>query len=58
MKYKSGAVTTRVVLDALQIIENDLRAPLAGEVRVKILATGVCQDDIATRIGNRPTARS
>jgi NADPH:quinone reductase-like Zn-dependent oxidoreductase len=54
MKYKSVVVTKRGALDALQIIENDLRTPLPGEVRVKILATGVCQDDIAARIGNRP----
>jgi NADPH:quinone reductase-like Zn-dependent oxidoreductase len=38
----------------LKIVENDLRAPTAGEARVKILAVGVCQDDIAARVGNRP----
>jgi NADPH:quinone reductase-like Zn-dependent oxidoreductase len=54
MNYKSVVVTRRGGLDALQIIENDLRAPAAGEVRVKILASPVCQDDVATRVGNRP----
>jgi len=54
MKYKSIIVTRRGPPEALKIIENDLRAPLAGEVRIKILATGVCQDDVAARIGNRP----
>jgi NADPH:quinone reductase-like Zn-dependent oxidoreductase len=54
MKYKSVIVTGRGSPKVLQIIENDLRAPLAGEARIKILATGVCQDDIAARIGNRP----
>ena len=54
MKYKSVVVTKRGGLEGLQIVENDLRMPAAGEVRIKILAVGVCQDDIAARIGNRP----
>jgi NADPH:quinone reductase-like Zn-dependent oxidoreductase len=54
MKYKSVTVTKRGDLDVLKITENDLRAPQPGEVRIKILASPVCQDDIAVRIGNRP----
>jgi len=54
MKYKSIIVTRRGPPEALRIIESDLRAPLAAEVRIRILATGVCQDDIAARVGNRP----
>ena len=54
MSYKSVIVTKRGGPEALQIIENDLRAPSVGEARIKILATGVCQDDIGARIGNRP----
>jgi NADPH:quinone reductase-like Zn-dependent oxidoreductase len=54
MKYKSVVVTKRGGLDALQIVENDLRPPAEGEARVKTLATPVCQDDIAVRVGNRP----
>jgi NADPH:quinone reductase-like Zn-dependent oxidoreductase len=54
MKYKSVIVTRRGSPDVLKIIENDLRPPSAGEARIKILATGVCQDDIAARVGNRP----
>jgi NADPH:quinone reductase len=54
MKYKSVVVTRRGGLDAMQIVENDLRAPSAGEARIKILAAPVCQDDIAARVGNRP----
>ncbi len=54
MKYKSIIVTRRGSPEVLKIVENDLRPPSAGEARIKILATGVCQDDIATRIGNRP----
>ena len=54
MKYKSVVATGRGSSDVLKIMENDLRAPAAGEVRIKILAVGVCQDDLAARVGNRP----
>jgi NADPH:quinone reductase-like Zn-dependent oxidoreductase len=54
MKYKSIVVTQRGGLDAIQIEENDLRPPSAVEARIRILATPVCQDDIAIRRGNRP----
>jgi NADPH:quinone reductase-like Zn-dependent oxidoreductase len=54
MKYKSIIVTGHGGLEALQTIENELRELEPGEVRVKILATPVCQDDIAVRVGNRP----
>jgi NADPH:quinone reductase-like Zn-dependent oxidoreductase len=54
MKYKSVVVTKRGGPDVLQILENDLRPPSAGEARIRILATPVVQDDIAVREGNRP----
>ncbi len=54
MDYKSVIATARGSIDVLKIVENELRAPAAGEVRIKILAVGVCQDDIAARVGNRP----
>ena len=54
MKYKSIVVTKRGGPEVLQVVENDLRPPSAGEARIKILATPVCQDDVAVRIGNRP----
>jgi len=54
MKYRSVIVTQRGGPEVLKIIENDLRAPSAGEARIKILATPVCQDDVAVRVGNRP----
>jgi NADPH:quinone reductase-like Zn-dependent oxidoreductase len=41
-------------MDAVQITQNDLRPPAAGEARVRVLATPVCQDDISIRTGNRP----
>jgi len=54
MKYKSVIVTKRGGPEVLQIIENDLREPAAGEARIQVLSVGVCQDDVAARIGNRP----
>jgi NADPH:quinone reductase-like Zn-dependent oxidoreductase len=52
--YKSIIVTERGGPEALQVIDNELRAPLPGEARIRVLATPVCQDDIAARVGNRP----
>jgi NADPH:quinone reductase-like Zn-dependent oxidoreductase len=54
MRYRSVVVTKRGGPEVLQVIEKDLRPPSAGEARIKILATGVCQDDVAARVGNRP----
>lgn len=54
MKYKSVVVTERGGPEVIQIIELDLRDPSPGEVRIRILASSVCQDDIAVRVGNRP----
>lgn len=54
MRYKSIVVTRRGGLNALQVVEKDLRSPVPGEVRIRILATPVCQDDVAVRRGNRP----
>jgi NADPH:quinone reductase-like Zn-dependent oxidoreductase len=54
MKSKSVTVTKRGGPEALQIAESELHAPLTGEVRIKILATPVVQDDVAVRMGNRP----
>jgi NADPH:quinone reductase-like Zn-dependent oxidoreductase len=54
VKHKSIIVTKRGGPEVLQVIENDLRPPSAEEARIRILATGVCQDDVAARIGNRP----
>jgi NADPH:quinone reductase-like Zn-dependent oxidoreductase len=57
MKYKSVVVTQRGGPDVIRIVEKDLRPPSAGEARVRILATPVCQDDVACRVGNRPFLR-
>jgi NADPH:quinone reductase-like Zn-dependent oxidoreductase len=54
MVYKSIVVTRRGGPEAIEIAENELRPPVAGETRIKILASPVCQDDVAVRVGNRP----
>ena len=54
MKYKSVVVTKRGGPDVLQIVENELREPAAGEVRIKVLATGVGRTDINYRYGYSP----
>jgi NADPH:quinone reductase-like Zn-dependent oxidoreductase len=54
MKYKSVIVTKRGGPEALQVIENDLRMPSAGEARIKILATPVSLPDVEARYGRSP----
>ena len=56
MHYKSIIVTERGGPEVLQVIENDLREPSAGEARVKILATLVCGPDVQARYGQTPIA--
>src|SRR5512141_318390 len=52
MKYKSVIVTRKGSPEVLKVVENDLRAPLAGEARIKILATSVGRTDIGYRKGD------
>jgi NADPH:quinone reductase-like Zn-dependent oxidoreductase len=56
MKYKSVVVTKRGGPEVLQVIENDLRPPSAGEARLKILAACVCLPDVQARYGHSPFA--
>jgi NADPH:quinone reductase-like Zn-dependent oxidoreductase len=56
VKYKSVITTRRGPPEVLQIIENDLRPPSAGEARVKILAAPVCAPDVSSRYGHTPFA--
>jgi NADPH:quinone reductase-like Zn-dependent oxidoreductase len=51
MKYKSVIVTKPGGPEVLQVIENELRAPLAREVRIKVLASAVCRPDVTARRG-------
>lgn len=56
MRYKSVAVTKKGGPEVMQVIENDLRPPSAGEARIKILATPVCLPDVQARYGQTPVA--
>ena len=56
MKYRSIVATQRGGPEVLQIVENDLREPVAGEVRLKVLASGVGGTDINYRYGRSPFA--
>ncbi|MBN1978004.1 MAG: zinc-binding dehydrogenase [Anaerolineae bacterium] len=51
MRYKSVVVTQTGSPEVLQVVENDLRAPLSREVRIKVLAAAVCRPDITVRAG-------
>jgi NADPH:quinone reductase-like Zn-dependent oxidoreductase len=56
MRYKSVVVTKRGGPEVLQVVEQDLRPPSAGEARIKILATPVCLPDVQARYGQTPIA--
>ncbi|MHB8134939.1 MAG: alcohol dehydrogenase catalytic domain-containing protein [Anaerolineaceae bacterium] len=51
MKYKSVIVTRPGGPEVLQVIENELRQPSAGEVRIKVFAAAVSRPDITVRRG-------
>lgn len=52
--FRSVVVTRRGSLDGVEIFANELRDPQPNEVRVRVFASGVHQDDVAARTGNRP----
>ncbi|HTX79663.1 MAG TPA: medium chain dehydrogenase/reductase family protein [Longilinea sp.] len=54
MIYKSVVATKRGGPEVLQVVENDLREPAAGEVRIKVLATTVGRTDVNFRYGYSP----
>jgi NADPH:quinone reductase-like Zn-dependent oxidoreductase len=56
VRYKSVIVTKRGGPKVLQVIDNDLRPPSAGEARIKILATPVCGPEVQARYGHNPIA--
>jgi len=51
MKYKSVVVTTKGGPEVLQVVENDLRPPSAGEARIRVLAAAVSRPDVTVRTG-------
>ena len=54
MKYKSVVVTRRGSPEVLEIVENELREPAAGQARIRVLAVGVGGTDINYRYGYSP----
>jgi len=54
--YKSVVITRKGGPEVLKVTENDLRAPAPGEVRVKVLCTGVGFTDVVMRYGYYPYA--
>ena len=54
MTYKSIVVTRRGSPEVLKVVENDRREPVAGEVRIKVQACSVTQEDVCNRRGDRP----
>lgn len=51
MQYKRLIVTRFGGPEVFQVIENDLRAPVAGEARIRVLAAPVCRPDVTVRQG-------
>ncbi|HNT25810.1 MAG TPA: medium chain dehydrogenase/reductase family protein [Anaerolineales bacterium] len=51
MKYKSVIATRNGGPEVLQVIENELRPPKAGEVRIRVLTAAVSRPDITVRAG-------
>jgi NADPH:quinone reductase-like Zn-dependent oxidoreductase len=51
MTYKSVIVTRTGAPDVLRVVENELRPPSAGEVRIRVLASAVCRPDLTVRAG-------
>ncbi len=56
MKYKRVVVSWKGPPEVLQVVEEELVEPAAGEVRVRIFATGIAFADVAARKGVYPTA--
>lgn len=54
MKCHHVVVTQRGGPENLQVVVSDLRPPLAGEVRIKVLAVPVCLPDVQVRYGQSP----
>jgi len=51
MKYKSVVATRLGGPEVLQVMENELSAPAAGEARIRVQAASVCRPDITARTG-------
>jgi NADPH:quinone reductase-like Zn-dependent oxidoreductase len=49
--YRSIVATRLGSTDVLEVVESGLRAPDAGEARIKVLAASVCRPDVTVRSG-------
>src|SRR5689334_18933242 len=56
MKYQSVIISKKGRPEVLQIVENELREPESGEVRMKVICTGVGFTDVIMRYGYYPYA--
>lgn len=56
MKYKRIVISRKGGPEVLQVIEEELAEPVAGEVWVKIFASRVSFADVMSRKGMYPTA--
>ncbi len=56
MKYKRIVISRKGGPEVLQVIEEELAEPVAGEVWVKIFASRVSFADVMSRKGRCPTA--
>ena len=54
VRYKSVIAAKRGSPEVLEVVENDLRAPSAGEARVRVLAAPVSMPDVEARYGRTP----
>jgi NADPH:quinone reductase-like Zn-dependent oxidoreductase len=54
MKYKAVIATQNGGPEFLRVVENELREPSSGEVRIKVLAAPVCLPDVQARYGQSP----
>ena len=53
MKYKRVVITRHGGPEVLQVVEDELPEPQAGQVRVKILAAGIANTDTMLRAEQR-----
>ncbi|MFQ3632428.1 zinc-binding dehydrogenase [Roseiflexus sp.] len=58
MKYKSVQVCRYGGPEVLQVVENDLSPPAAGEIRLKVLAAAVSRPDVTVRRGEALYSRT
>ena len=51
MIYRSVVASAFGPPEVLQVVDNELRPPSAGNACIKVLAAGVCRPDLTVRAG-------